>query len=60
MPPLSFFEPRLKCMVKGNSTFAGGAAAFMANVVLIAYVIVAMKTDQGEQPGEKGEGKKGQ
>lgn len=32
----------------------------MANVVLVAYVIVAMKTDQGEQPGEEKEGKKGQ
>ncbi|KAH0544192.1 hypothetical protein FGG08_001637 [Glutinoglossum americanum] len=33
----------------GNSTFAGATAAIMANFVLIAYVVVAMKEDQSER-----------
>lgn len=38
----------------GNSTWAGATAAIMANVVLVAYVIVAMKEDQGERLEGKG------
>ena len=37
----------------GNSTFAGATAAVMANVVLIAYVVVAMKEDQSERQEEE-------
>jgi hypothetical protein len=32
----------------GNSTFAGATAAIMANVVLVAYIVVAMREDQSE------------
>lgn len=32
----------------GNSTFAGATAAIMANIVLVAYVVVAMREDQSE------------
>ncbi len=33
----------------GNSTFAGAFAAIFANLILVAYVIVAMKEDQSDR-----------
>jgi len=46
--PISTYFLTLNYVYKGNSTFAGATAAIMANVVLVAYVIVAMREDQSE------------
>lgn len=44
----------------GNSTWAGATAAIMANVVLIAYVVVAMKEDNSEKLAAEEKGRKGE
>ena len=36
-------------LLTGNATYSGGFAAIMANVVLVAYIIVAMREDQTDQ-----------
>ncbi|KAI9806846.1 MAG: vacuolar ATPase assembly integral membrane protein vma21 [Piccolia ochrophora] len=46
--PIGTYYLTLNVVFKGNSTLAGALAAVMANVVLIAYIIVAMKEDQTE------------
>lgn len=37
----------------GNSTYAAITAAVAANVILIAYIVVAWAEDQGELADEK-------
>ncbi|CAN8099470.1 unnamed protein product [Discula destructiva] len=58
--PIGSYFVTVSTVFKGNSTFAGATAAIMANVVLIAYVFVAMREDQSDQEDEKkkSEGKK--
>lgn len=42
-----------ECKYLGNTTFAGATAAVMANVVLVAYIIVAFQEDQGEEEKDR-------
>ncbi|KAI9792543.1 MAG: vacuolar ATPase assembly integral membrane protein vma21 [Peltula sp. TS41687] len=57
--PIGTYYLSLHTFFKGNSTFAGASAAIMANVVLVAYIAVAMREDQSERRGGPGkEGKK--
>ncbi|RSM16517.1 Vacuolar ATPase assembly integral membrane protein VMA21 [Fusarium oligoseptatum] len=50
--PIGSYFLTVNTIFKGNSSFAGGFAAVMANVVLVAYIIVAMKEEQTEQSGK--------
>ncbi|KAL8682173.1 MAG: hypothetical protein Q9186_001794 [Xanthomendoza sp. 1 TL-2023] len=47
--PIGVYFLTLNTIFRGNSTWAGATAAIVANVVLVAYVIVAMKEDQSEK-----------
>lgn len=44
----------MNTIFRGNSTFAGGFAALVANVVLIGYVVVAWMDDQEDQRERQG------
>ncbi|KAI5867042.1 VMA21-like domain-containing protein [Durotheca rogersii] len=47
--PIGSYFLTVNNLFNGNSTYAGGLAAIMANVVLVGYVIVAMNEDQSDQ-----------
>ena len=55
--PIGLYFLTVKTIFKGNSTYAGATAAVAANVVLIGYIIVAVREDQGDE-AEKEKGKK--
>ncbi|KAK1752368.1 VMA21-like domain-containing protein [Echria macrotheca] len=55
--PIGSYFVTVDTLFKGNTTYAGGLAAIMANAVLIGYIIVAMAEDQSDRENEK-EGKK--
>ncbi|PGH23870.1 vacuolar ATPase assembly integral membrane protein VMA21 [Polytolypa hystricis UAMH7299] len=54
--PIGTYFLTVNTIFRGNSTWAGATAALMANIVLFAYVIVAMRDDQTERE-EANEGK---
>jgi len=56
--PIGSYYLTVNTIFSGNSTFAGATAAIMANVVLVAYVVVAMQEDQAEFKGGGKEVKK--
>ncbi|KAG5952265.1 hypothetical protein E4U53_001280 [Claviceps sorghi] len=44
--PIGSYFSTVHTIFKGNASLAGGLAALLANVVLISYVIVAMREDE--------------
>ncbi|KAL7790418.1 hypothetical protein V8C37DRAFT_384319 [Trichoderma ceciliae] len=59
--PIGSYFMTVHTVFNGNSSLAGGMAAVLANVVLISYIIVAMKEDQTDvNDGGKPESKKTQ
>ncbi|RDA88000.1 hypothetical protein CP532_3406 [Ophiocordyceps camponoti-leonardi (nom. inval.)] len=59
--PISSYFLSVDTIFKGNSSYAGAFAALLANVVLIAYVVVAMNEDASDRTSaRKSEGKKDQ
>ncbi|KAK3182273.1 vacuolar ATPase assembly integral membrane protein vma21 [Lecanicillium sp. MT-2017a] len=58
--PIGSYFLTVNTIFQGNSTWAGGVAALLANVVLLGYVIVAMNEDNGEQANAPKDNKKTQ
>jgi len=60
--PLSAYFITARTIFRGNSTWAGATAALVANIVLIGYIVVAVREDQGDRRAEeeRGKGRKGE
>ncbi|KAL7820403.1 hypothetical protein V8C44DRAFT_316483 [Trichoderma aethiopicum] len=58
--PIGSYFLTVHTIFNGNSSLAGGMAAVLANVVLISYIIVAMKEDQTDLQKDKPDSKKTQ
>ncbi|KAL9605818.1 MAG: hypothetical protein Q9179_001004 [Wetmoreana sp. 5 TL-2023] len=56
--PIGVYFLTLNTIFRGSSTWAGATAAVTANLVVIAYVIVAMKEDQGDKLAAEEKAKK--
>ena len=46
--PISLYFLTARTIFAGNTTYAGATAAVAANVVLIGYIVVAVREDQGD------------
>ncbi|MCJ1445289.1 MAG: vacuolar ATPase assembly integral membrane protein vma21 [Stictis urceolatum] len=58
--PIGTYFLTLNTVFGGSATWAGATAAIMANVVLVAYVIAAMREDQSERLEAEEKARKGQ
>jgi len=56
--PIGTYFVTVNNVFSGNSTWAGALAAIMANVVLVGYVVAAMREDQSERLAEEEKQKK--
>lgn len=52
--PLAVYFGTVNSVFAGNATWAGASAAITANVVLVGFIVMAIREDQGEIPKKVG------